>query len=308
MSVEFVDVKRQHYVWREYLRGWSIKDNKKDIIWTYLIKDKKLIQNNLMAQVQQKYFYSIKGLNLEQIIFLKDFLLSFPNSKINEFNLELLNKFEKISILNLQNENIFNEKYEELNNNILEYIHKLYEVKGNLLLNIKNKINLAKILEDDVLNFDFLIFIAVQYSRTKKMKEYLYSNVQNTKFEILVNKSVINIISIFVSNILAYNLLTNYNSKYILYKFNDKCKGNFITCDQPIINIAKNTELDLELYYPISPNLSLLLHFDTNQIDKIVEEEIDEDRLLYLNNKVIENAHLNIFASTKEELEFFIKK
>jgi hypothetical protein len=48
-------VKRQHYVWRAYLRPWA----KNERIWTNFKQLNKIQQPSLMGVAQEKYFYKL---------------------------------------------------------------------------------------------------------------------------------------------------------------------------------------------------------------------------------------------------------
>jgi hypothetical protein len=62
--------KKQHYVWRNYLRAWA-EDEK---IWTFLNKQNKVYKTNLMNVVQERYFYELIDLTDFEIKILKEYI------------------------------------------------------------------------------------------------------------------------------------------------------------------------------------------------------------------------------------------
>jgi hypothetical protein len=82
----------------------------------------------------------------------------------------------------------------------------------------------------------------------------------------------------------------------------------FITSDQPVINtyaafIDEDMPVDdLELYFPVSPTHAAIIsshHAYQNTHGK----ELDAFRVNYLNHAMELQAHDQLFASTKEELQ-----
>ena len=90
----------------------------------------------------------------------------------------------------------------------------------------------------------------------------------------------------------------------------NKTTNFFITGDQPVFNLLgdkvdeNGDVLDLEFYYPITPNHALLVHFRNDQGDKFLNQSADENLIEHLNKKVFENSDFFVFANNKEQLEF----
>ena len=75
--------KRQHYVWRNYLRSWS---NSKDIIPTLIKNEKKIVTLNLMGVAQQKFYYSFINFSIEEEIILEEIIFQLSNDDTEEIN------------------------------------------------------------------------------------------------------------------------------------------------------------------------------------------------------------------------------
>lgn len=62
--------KRQHYVWRHYLRSWS----ENETIWTYFKESNKIVRPGLMGIAQENYFYRLVDFTNSELAFLKKFI------------------------------------------------------------------------------------------------------------------------------------------------------------------------------------------------------------------------------------------
>lgn len=111
--------------------------------------------------------------------------------------------------------------------------------------------------------------------------------------------------------ILAFNMARaislDKNRKIILLK--NKTELNFITGDQPSFNI--NTDLNeeglpknLELYYPISPKIALLINF-IPKLDQFTEKEISIDDVNTYNFKLLENSDFFVFGINQNQLNIY---
>ncbi len=57
--------KKQHCVWRRYLRAWKVNPDDKDI-WTGFLQIGELKKVALMGVAQSSYFYKLEVLNNEE--------------------------------------------------------------------------------------------------------------------------------------------------------------------------------------------------------------------------------------------------
>ncbi|NWK78151.1 DUF4238 domain-containing protein [Aquitalea sp. LB_tupeE] len=81
----------------------------------------------------------------------------------------------------------------------------------------------------------------------------------------------------------------------------------FITGDQPAINIKKKEgkqQDELSIYYPISPNLALIL-CDINQEPIMPENGIQPHQVDEVNKLIANASHKQIFSNSKEYLNNF---
>lgn len=303
-------VKRQHYVWRNYLRPWAPKDG----INALLIEDKKVISVNLMGVAQEKYFYRLIDLTTEEEVFLKNFITHTSGHLVKDLNCDFLKLFTSTSKLKSSLEKTINpvvdkEKYEEeirkLEINLMEISHGKIEGLGHKIISCRNKEDLIALNQDESL-FEAIMYLCFQYFRTKNMKQNVLKTFEGDKFEKLVKK-IWNILSYVMATNLAQNISLDPKLKICL--FQNDTDESFITGDQPIFNqLGENVDIngevtDLDFYYPISPKHALSIHFREEQIEKYDVKEVDLEFVKTMNDKVFNNSDFFAFSDTKEQLE-----
>jgi len=303
-------VKRQHYVWRHYLRAWA--DN--ESIWTYFIEFDKIERTSLMGVAQEKYFYKLVDFTNEEETFLKNFIDRTSPKVVKPLNLDFLNLFTSTSKLKKQLDNTTNiavdkEKYvkeiRKLEINLMEIAHGKMENLGHKLIAYRSLEDLKTIENDDYI-FDAIMFLCFQYFRTKVMKKSVLKSFDGDRFEELAKKSW-NIISYSMATTLARSISLHKNLKFIFIE--NQTENHFITGDQPIFNILNdklddNGEvIDLELYYPLSPKHALTIHFRPDQIEKYEKKSANNEMVEFLNKKILENSDFFVFADNEELLD-----
>lgn len=303
-------VKRQHYVWRYYLRPWARNDN----IWAYLKETDKIIKSDLMGVAQEKYFYKLVDFTEAEEAFLEHYIdLSSP-SLVKDLNFDFLRLFTSTGKLKKQldattNPEVDKDKYSEeirkLEINLMEIGHGKMEALGQKLLSYRSLDDLKTIEQDGYL-FDAIIFLCFQYFRTKGMRKSALQSFTGGQYEELANKSW-NILSYVTATTLSKRVSLDPNIKFIFIENNSA--NHFITSDQPVFNILndqtnENEEVThLEFYYPITPTHALTIHFREDQTDKFISKIADDTMINYLNKKAFDNADYFVFADSKEQLE-----
>jgi len=302
--------KQQHYVWRHYLKAWA--QNEKNI-WAYFKSEQKIINPNLMGVAQERYFYELIDFTDKEEVFLEDFIKSISHDSVVDLNINFLqiftstNKLKKKIINNGiggSNKEIIEREIRVLEINLMEDAHAKIEQLGTMLVDCVNSRN-YKFLENDDAFYETIMFLCFQYVRTKKMKRAIESSFAGNKsFNMF---KFWNITSYAFATTFARSLSFNPDIRFLFYENNTNV--NFLTCDQPIINILSdlidengNTK-GFEWYYPLSPKLALLVHLRTTQKTNIESLLINEPLVIYLNQKVIEYSEDFIFSDNKEQLE-----
>jgi len=298
--------KKQHYVWREYLRKFCFD---KDRIYS-LIKNEKIVPNNLMNIGQENFFYKAHDLDRYEIHVLENFVHDFfKDMKEFDFVLEyfqtLLLRLKLISLKNsglLDQESIrdFEAKYQ---NDFFEDTLTKIENRGKILINIKNVQDLEVCLNDKNL-FQTLQYLNLQFLRTKRQKQMV---LERLDIENVNGEKIWFFTTLVISHSLTINLTFRFKRKVILLK--NETSQEFITSDQPIINLKEEIRDDngftkeLNLYYPLSPNLAIIFDFHVDN-NSIAEEFItDIGYVNQLNDAMAKTSEMFIFSKALQSLE-----
>jgi hypothetical protein len=304
--------KRQHYIWREYLRNWSTDEK----ISSLLLQEKKILTEvNLINVAQEKFFYKLEEFTEEEEIILFELIKSWSNEATLEINLEIFKSFtsySKIKKLSEEHLKLDPNSHSELKSmldairyNGIENIHTLLESFGKNIIAVKSLEDL-KFLDDQQELFLTMIYIAFQYLRTKKMR----TSVENVlKANPLLSVKYVNPFSFIYSTSFANSLTFHKDLTFtLLENFTSK---EFITSDQPLINLKKdikdlkNNVIDFKLYYPINPRLALIIHYDDKRKEKYILKNPEKEEVNDLNLFMLTNSDRFIFSHTIELLEYY---
>ena len=299
--------KRQHYIWRNYLRAWA----KNDTIWTYFINQDKVLPAGLMKVGQEKFYYELIYMTEEEEILLREFLKKFGDESLNGMTSDFIDAFSIHSKLTrlLSTKDLTKTRQTEIKNslrkievNVMEDSHSLFENLGHTIIKCRNLDDLKELENEDSF-FEAMIFIAFQYVRTKNMKVNALDAIKSEHFPLI---KFWNIISFTFAMNLA-KILSLKGFKIILLKHQSPMP--LITGDQPVFNI-KGDDLDsngnvkeLELYYPISPETALLIKIDSSITEKYTTIDLTIDEANKYNLKVKEVSEQFIFSNKEDELE-----
>lgn len=275
-----IEVKKQHYIWEYYLKGWATDDQ----IWSK--REDKIFPTSTENVAQQRYFYEIDPLSDAEIKLLIRMIMKGP--AINQFvNLDSLDTY--LSIANSGNE------WARFG---LEQYHGMIE---------KNAFPVLSALRDkdfDVLNdkqskIHLCIYLGHQYTRTKKART-AFMNHQGLsipeEYKDCDLHKVQNAMGFILANSIGGSLCDHLDLRVVENHSDIK----LVTSDQPIYNllaIPGDIPKESSIYFPISPHLALWAKKGINN------ERIDaKERAEELNTFIAKNSLEFIFASSKDEL------
>lgn len=287
--------KKHHYVWREYLRSWTEKD---DLIHTYFKKENKVAKPNLINVAQERFYYSSEEFTLTEKNNLKNLTFQLSDNYSSSANLSILSAFTLYSDikrkLNQNNIDFIEDELKFIKTNFIENLHSDIENYGKKLIEVKELEDL-NFLKDQKELLKTMIFLCIQYTRTKNMK----NSFSKTSFLDKYNNPISLIFGITLANKLTFE--KNLRFKLLINKSNIY----FITSDQPIINlIDKNKDGsvdDLIFYYPISPKISIQIDFKNNE-SMFESINIDESKVKYLNSKIYQYSNNLIFSNSEQQI------
>ena len=296
-------VKQQHYVWREYLRNW-VESNK---VFTIYLKDKKIEFTSINNLAKQNFFYKFNLLTNLEIKFIEKIIDSSPTPVRNmQYNLlkDLMNIREY--------ENLYKTVYKQnsdLMKNGYEPLHTLIENQGKKLINCTSLENLKK-LNNEKDRIDALMFLCIQFLRTKRKRDDIIKNgIVHEKF--INYNNIFSLLSIILGMNLACNLSFDENITFTLLTIEKKSSFEFITGDQPVLNLLANIKddennvEDLLLYYPISPKKSIKIGVNLDN-EKFSEYYPSEKEVNELNIQILKKCSLYAFSKNESTLKELI--
>ncbi|WP_421238554.1 DUF4238 domain-containing protein [Aeromonas enteropelogenes] len=302
--------RRHHYVWRKYLKTWA----EDDLIWC--LRNKRIFQSNLMGIAQERDFYKLNELREDDINFVKLYVDSIPDQSLRDMCKGWATKFitaseiiRSLRSISLEGENKkIDEMIDSLIYNTEEDLHSAIEISSIHTIN-----RLIERKEDTFDNrsdyIKFIHYLCTQYTRTNSMKQRaILSDPGHLKVDM---SKVWNILSHIVATSIGLSIIREQGQWSVVTLIN-KSDTKFITTDQPVINtfaaFERQPEEDdeLELYYPLSPMIAILLTKKTFQGAR--EIIIDNQQAKHYNLSMISLAHEQIFSSSSTELECLIAK
>jgi hypothetical protein len=304
--------RRHHYVWREYLRNWSISDK----INAFMIKEKKILKGiNLTNVAQERYFYELEVFSKEEELVLYHLIKSWSDLETLSINLEIFRLFTSYSSIDqlVTNHYKTTSKYhsevnfmlEQLKYNGIENIHTLMESFGKKIISI-NSLEDLDFFNDREELFLSVLYISFQYLRTKRNRKKIELVLEYNN----ISKKYANPISIVFSTGMANGLVFYKDLKIILLK--NHTTKNFITSDQPLANLKEALRdesgkvLNFELYYPINPSTAIIIHYNNDQKEKYILEKIkDEKKVDKLNLFLIDNSENFVFSDKIELIQSY---
>lgn len=339
--------KRQHYIQRAYLCEWTDNKTNEGFLFAHRKSENKTFPTSLMGVGQEAYFYEMKRLsevelvycilcgksNIDIIMKNKPYFYLEMNQAIWRLEDKIINisKQKKIDLIKKEINNIQKQLGEEIQS----------KHEGRNIIYIKNIINGDySFYKDDDKRVEFLFYLAMQYVRTKNIRESLITNFK--KIDEFIDKIKANIVpvaefakihnvninvemakeqikdtavnfnlektmvynSLSAANELAHGLIVANKMSLGVLQTPDELK--FITGDQPIINLKlherdeKGNILDMEFYYPLSPQVAILLKKDKEPT--VYNKTLSSDEVDYYNNFIFDNSYEQVYASSEVEL------
>lgn len=256
--------KNQHYVWKHYLNAWA----RDSAFCCYRQRDKKLFLTQPKAIASETYFYETQELTTGDLKFLEDFISRASDGRLRELNSDYIKLTQRPFKLreSLKKTNLLPEARDALEEelrwverNLIERYHAGIENKAKDILNSLQSLD-DSFYQDEERCSNFLYFLSLQYFRTVKMRNGLSSIPSLVPGHDA--RRTANILNHIHATNVGAGLFRDRRTYRIIFLKNDTLIP-FVTGDQPILNMLDPMASDdLELYYPISPTLAVMLTKD----------------------------------------------
>lgn len=294
--------KKQHYVWREYLRNWS----NKELINCFIKSQNKVITPNIVNTSQENYFYKIPEYNNDEILEIIDIAKDHSNAKLFPHILKIIYGLFQISELS----NVFKEDNENLHivealkTNSIEDLLTQIEDLGKNFIKIDSSKEFLELISDEELYSQLLIFIGFQYVRTNKMKSLLTEAMGKNK---LYKKKYWLIIQIIYGFEISFKLSINRNVTIKILE--NKSVIDLITSDQPVFNLLSKDKDEkgyvkgLELYYPLNKKLAIIICYGKK--GNFPVKNLSEDEVVILNKEMFNNSYDYVYFNNEQDIRNF---
>lgn len=336
-------VKKQHYIWREYLSRWTESgDNYKGKVFV-LRKSPKGNQSKIEFRELEKigfekYYYDISGFSKKDISILNQFITHMQTRELAKFGIEekILNQaatqrdfIEKnvmCSSENIENKYQFFAKllagdlsfYEDSKNqNVLDklmegMLSSIYYDDGLSQEQLVALIREFSFNEEVDLKYEFNRFFSMQYFRSPMVRTNTKRNIDELKQKFdeindMDSNFFINMVSVYFAERMALNITQNFKSSIMLYRNNTDIP--FITGDTPIICLNGNKMEGMSrFHYPISPKIAVELIIvpkfgDFALVSKNIVMELSQELV-----DVVKNCNKRIADNCANEIYSNIEK
>lgn len=299
--------KRQHFVWRKYLRKWASNGR------IFCLMGERVFETGLMSIAQEKYFYELKELSEQEISLLKAVIECDSRPMIRRLNHNWIELFDNVFRLKRQLgvEGIASLEIDKMLDtlicNLEEDFHCSIESEGDEFLELLYNRDLS-FYDDDERLMSFLFFICQQYFRTQNVRHNVTSLISESN-----SFKDVNIDAMW--SVLRHVCATSFGCS--LYQERDRFRlimveNNsglpFITGDQPVINThavglrLEEEPEEVELYYPITPSIALLLTGRGEYHAKKYVPANETDVWKY-NKYIFDQSGKQVYSSSRDALE-----
>ena len=298
--------KRQHYVWRGYLKRWNKEIDSLGRIYVYrkCVKgNQPKLENARLENVGfEKYYYDMTGFSKVDVGLVSEIIMKIQGQKEMTFGInkdllesanekrdfmeELICEYEEID-----NKHHFLEKISQGDMNfyqdttVQKVMNDLERETLNAAFGIsgKNEVELLKNFEKALNSLDefdmkheFHRFFFLQYMRSPTIHKNQTDafNAMKAKFNELGKLSTefyVNSLMIFMTEQLAWKI-----SRYFrtwIERYENKTDIPFVTSDTPVVNLTGIVLADRnEFYYPISPSVAIKLCIAKKTLEDAEEE------------------------------------
>ena len=273
--------RRQHYVWRYYLEAWQQENGSVNCL-----RADKIFATNPNNVMVERDFYKLSQITRNEAHFFEAFMNQTPSNELRKLHQSLAMKFAWIAHANdlIQKREGISASDKSVAQAVVieaeELLHEGIENEALPLLEILRQKRTGFLCNEETA-ITFFHFIAHQYFRTKRIRdrigEVLSNHIPNQDFGRL-------------KNLIAFSGATNVGAslfrdrnKFKVVFLENKTDHGFITGDQPIVNLLSNRDgsppEELAFYYPLAPDLALLLsprEFKLRPINSKTFEELND--------------------------------
>lgn len=283
--------RRQHYVWRNYLRPWAPDDK----IWCQ--RNGKVFNTGLMNIGQERDFYATNIISQEEADYILKQSKRRHKGDLVSANRDFVSLYKSVSDLRSQPN-----RTAEISALLIEFeegIMGTIEDQGLAYLPLLQRGD-ASFFQTDKHRASFSHYLMIQFVRTKRMRDTVVNSMREPLARHGLNIENIWPVEKYVDA--RHMALSVYaNKEYRISFMRNPTPTELITSDQPVFNIHAigafgQIPEEVELYYPVTPALALMLS------KKSHDKSLTENEVMKLNSWVREMSHEQIYSASQNFL------
>lgn len=310
--------RKHHHVWAYYMKAWS--KNNRDIFYTTKKNKYEIACDSVTGINIELDFYEMKDLDTDHLVIISlrmdrlGMISSSRNHIYQIIEMGLKTQDYKEIVPSLNNPEI-EENLVKIRSNFIEDMHSYHERSA---IGILSDLRLGKMdfLDEIEAREKFLLFIGYQWSRSLSFKSIAVAVPNNATSDYREYKKKVEecwwimhcVYGQHLSDIM-YDSFSQFKHVLLI----NETEVPFITSDQPIINVHQTLtndiveleDMQLDLYYPISPNIGYMINYsDRFPSGRVL---VTTDIVNELNIKIAKNAHYHIIGDTKDAISPYKK-
>jgi hypothetical protein len=296
--------KRQHYVWQHYINNWANTKNQ-----VFVVASSNQFYSNSENLAVERYFYNLEYFSESDVDFIKKLYdINENGNELQKQNMKWIDSFSQIFRLkdSFDKSGISTEEGNKL------FLQGLKDVEEDGISMLENDFLplLKKLMQKEVNEFsidknyfDLVFFLCFTYFRTKKIRDRAIESVKGTKLGDAIS-DVIRRTWSFSKYILTTNLTFGIvSSKFNIVFLENNTNVKFISSDQPVINTRANYSIpdkvdDLELYFPVTPEIGLLLTKDKTE-ETVFLRSLNQEEVKMYNQLIIDSYEEQLYFTDK---------
>ena len=300
----FLKKRKHHYVWGHYLKPWAPNGS------IFCLRGGLVFPSGITGVANRRDFYKLEPLSLKELVLLKRLAVDMTPEHLRATNEGWLETFAIPFALAelLKDPDVHTadatQAIQDAIHNFEEDLHTHIEGGAIQYLAALRQLD-ASFFDNPTDAIDFLHYLCLQYLRTARMQEAGLAAL-NLASQVRFDRIWKILRHVYATNIASVIYFDRANWR--LHFLENASSRAFLTGDQPLINtravrqpLGDRLE-DLEFYYPLSPDLALLLT-RTPSIPQGYRSTLDLDQVDRYNRYIVDSSHEQVYAESAEVLE-----
>lgn len=255
----------QHYVWQHYLRAWRAPKR----IWCKRIDQPEPFPTTPRNVGAERFFYEFQELTPDDLAYIETVIARSNNERLRDLNRGWIDSFQLTFRLRRELEGValepalrleLEQTLHDIDKTLGEAFHGATEVRAIPLIDALRGED-AAFYADQASAMTFIDFLSHQYFRTAKHRNSMRALPNPLPHDMERTWPV-------EAFIYATNLACSFVGRWRDYRIillRNRSAIPFIAGDQPLINLCGIEVEQVDLYYPLKPDLAMIYTVDRNR-------------------------------------------